>query len=141
MASATRADFALPPWTRPEGLLARRRPLDSALIVPRPEQPLRIGMGTGGSPGVGLRAVELGLPMFLGILGGTPERWAQYVRAYRDARAQVVRQLRTEREGVFVGGPSEVADRILHLHQLLGEVGEEELPGALAPLTSRLPTS
>ena len=50
----------------------RRRPLNDTLVVPRPEQPLRIWFGTGGSPESVLRAVELGLPMFLGILGGTP---------------------------------------------------------------------
>jgi hypothetical protein len=31
------------------------------------------------------RAVELGLPIFLGILGGTPEHWAQYGHAHRNA--------------------------------------------------------
>src|SRR4051794_26075418 len=51
----------------------RRRPLENTLIVPRPDQPLRIWLGTGGSPSSVHRAVELGLPMFLGILGGTPE--------------------------------------------------------------------
>src|SRR3954454_20882159 len=66
-------------WTGPH----RRRPLNDTLVVPRPEQPLRIWLGTGGSPESVMRAVELGLPMFLGILGGTPERWAQYGHAYR----------------------------------------------------------
>ncbi len=42
-------------------------------------------LGTGGSPESVLRAAELGLPMFLGILGGTPEHWAQYGRGYRQA--------------------------------------------------------
>jgi alkanesulfonate monooxygenase SsuD/methylene tetrahydromethanopterin reductase-like flavin-dependent oxidoreductase (luciferase family) len=65
----------------------RRRPLKDVLVVPRPEQPLRIWLGTGGSPESVLRAAELGLPMFLGILGGTPEHWAQYGRAYRQAWA------------------------------------------------------
>ena len=119
-----------------------------------------------------LRAVELGLPMFLGILGGTPQHWAQYGRAYRDAWAQVghpadradvavavhgfvseddreakAAYLEYERRMfqtgsaevgrpamsppnrtadlqpggmVFAGGPDEVAERILHLHTLLG---------------------
>src|SRR5215217_7952955 len=71
-------------WSGPH----RQRPLHDALIVPRPEQPLKIWLGTGGSPESVLRAVELGLPMFLGILGRTPEHWAQYGRAYRDAWAQ-----------------------------------------------------
>ena len=67
-------------WTGPH----RRRPLKNLLVVPRPEQPLKIWLGTGGSPESVHRAVELGLPMFLGILGGTPEHWAQYGRAYRE---------------------------------------------------------
>jgi alkanesulfonate monooxygenase SsuD/methylene tetrahydromethanopterin reductase-like flavin-dependent oxidoreductase (luciferase family) len=155
-------------WTGPH----RRRPLVDALVVPRPEQPLRIWLGTGGSPGSVLRAVELGLPMFLGILGGTPEHWAQYGHAYRKAWSDVghpaeaadvavavhgfvaendrqakatyleheIRMFEAgmaeigrtapppagraadlESDGmVFAGGPNEVADRILHLHELLG---------------------
>jgi alkanesulfonate monooxygenase SsuD/methylene tetrahydromethanopterin reductase-like flavin-dependent oxidoreductase (luciferase family) len=155
-------------WNGPH----RRRPLEDVLVVPRPEEPLRIWLGTGGSPESVMRAVELGLPMFLGILGGTPEHWAQYGRAYRDAWARVGHpadaadvavavhgfvgendreakatyldhELRMFQTGsaeigrpgrapagrerdlepggmVFAGGPDEVADRILHLHELLG---------------------
>jgi alkanesulfonate monooxygenase SsuD/methylene tetrahydromethanopterin reductase-like flavin-dependent oxidoreductase (luciferase family) len=150
----------------------RRRGLEDMLIVPRPEQPLRIWLGTGGSPESVLRAVELGVPMFLGILDGTPEHWAQYGHAYRDTWAKVghppdaadiavavhgfigendqdakqtyleheVRMFQTgsaeigrpmpaphgraadlEAVGmVFAGGPDQVADRIVHLHKLLG---------------------
>lgn len=155
-------------WSGPH----RRRPLVDTLVVPRPEQPLRIWLGTGGSPESVLRAVELGLPMFLGILGGTAEHWAQYGHAYHDAWAQVghpaeaadiavavhgfvanddrqakatyleheTRMFQTGlaeigRPGsppsdraatygpggmVFVGGPNQVADRILGLYELLG---------------------
>jgi alkanesulfonate monooxygenase SsuD/methylene tetrahydromethanopterin reductase-like flavin-dependent oxidoreductase (luciferase family) len=155
-------------WSGPH----RRRPLDNTLVVPRPEQPLRIWLGTGGSPESVLRAVELGLPMFLGILGGTPQHWAQYGRAYRDAWSRVGHPAQAaaiavavhgfvaenDREAkatyldyetrmfqagmaeigrtgppptgraanyepggmVFVGGPNEIADRILHLHERLG---------------------
>src|SRR3954463_11280012 len=71
-------------WSGPH----RRRGLADTLIVPRPEQPLRIWLGTGGSPESVLRAVELGVPMFLGILGGSPQHWAQYGHAYRNAWAQ-----------------------------------------------------
>lgn len=66
----------------------RRRPLQDVTVYPRPEQPLRLWLGTGGSPGSVIRAAQLGLPMFVGILGGTPERWAQYGHAYREAWAQ-----------------------------------------------------
>jgi alkanesulfonate monooxygenase SsuD/methylene tetrahydromethanopterin reductase-like flavin-dependent oxidoreductase (luciferase family) len=150
----------------------RRRPLDNTLVVPRPEQPLRIWLGTPGSPESVLRAVELGLPMFLGILGGTPQHWAQYGRAYRDAWSRVGHAApaaaiavavhgfvaENDREAkatyldyetrmfqagmaeigragppptgraanyepggmVFVGGPNEIADRILDLYERLG---------------------
>jgi len=155
-------------WSGPH----RQRPLDKTFVVPRPEAPLRIWLGTGGSLESVGRAVELGLPMFLGILGGTPQHWAQYGRAYRNAWARVGhpadaariavavhgfvaaddrqakatyldyetrmfqagmaelgrsgppptgREANYERNGmVFVGGPNEVAERILHLHELLG---------------------
>ena len=72
-------------WSGPH----RRRPFQDQLIVPQPEQPLRIWLGTGGSPESVMRAVELGVPMFLGILGGTPQHRAQYGRAYRSAWAEV----------------------------------------------------
>src|SRR3954449_3449290 len=155
-------------WSGPH----RRRPLQDTLIVPRPDEPLKIWLGSGGSSESVGRAVELGVPLFLGILGGTPQHWAQYGRAYRDAWAQVGhpadeadiavavhgfvgegnrtakatylqhelrmfatgaaeigrppmappgRETQLEPGGmVFAGSPDEVADRILHLHQLLG---------------------
>lgn len=117
-----------------------------------------------------LRAVELGLPLYLGILGGTVDRWAQYGSAYRNAWAQAghpanaaeiavavhgfvgdrtAKQTYLEHEltmfatgaaevgrppmrptgrehdmqpggMVFAGGPNEIADRVLHLHEALG---------------------
>jgi alkanesulfonate monooxygenase SsuD/methylene tetrahydromethanopterin reductase-like flavin-dependent oxidoreductase (luciferase family) len=155
-------------WNGPH----RTRPLHNATVFPRPEQLLKIWLGTGGSPNSVYRAVELGLPMFLGILGGTPEHWAQYGRAYREAwhqaghpsdqagiavavhgfvadtsaqarstyleyehrmMAEGMAELgrpapaRTDRAAalepggmVFAGSPDEIADRILHLHSLLG---------------------
>jgi alkanesulfonate monooxygenase SsuD/methylene tetrahydromethanopterin reductase-like flavin-dependent oxidoreductase (luciferase family) len=155
-------------WSGPH----RRRPLQDTLIVPRPEAPLRIWLGTGGSPESVLRAVELGLPMFLGILGGTPEHWAQYGHAYREAWERMGHPVEladiavaahgfigeNDREAkatylehelqmfstgaaeigrpglaptgrardlepggmVFAGGPNEVADRLLNLHERLG---------------------
>lgn len=149
----------------------RRRSLNDTVIVPRPEEPMRIWLGTGGSPASVYRAAELGVPMFLGILGGTPEHWAQYGKAYRDAwakggheesaadvavavhgfvgeddreakktylqyeaemfktgsaeigrpmRAPLGREADAEKGMVFTGGPEDVADRIVHLHKLLG---------------------
>ena len=90
-------------WNGPH----RKRALEDALIVPRPERPLRIWLGTGGSPSSVGRAVELGLPMFLGILGGTPQHWAQYGHAYRNAWAEV-------------GHPAEDAGIAVAVHGFVG---------------------
>ncbi|MEU9204892.1 LLM class flavin-dependent oxidoreductase [Streptomyces sp. NPDC048332] len=51
----------------------RQRVLRDVTVFPDPEEPLRIWLGTGGSPESVHRAVEFGLPLFLGLLGGTPE--------------------------------------------------------------------
>ena len=91
-------------WSGPH----RRRALQNTLIVPRPDEPLKIWLGSGGSPESVGRAVELGVPLFLGILGGTPEHWAQYGRAYRDAWAQV-------------GHPAGVADIGVAVHGFVGD--------------------
>ena len=57
-------------WSGPH----RRRPLKDLPVVPRPDNLLRIWLGTGGSPESVLRAAELGMPMFLGILACSQRR-------------------------------------------------------------------
>ena len=47
------------------------------------------------------------MPLFLGILGGTPEHWSQYGRAYRDAWEQI-------------GHPAGAADTAVAVHGFLG---------------------
>ncbi len=91
-------------WSGPH----RRRPLEDVMVVPRPEQPLRIWLGTGGSPGSVMRAAEASLPMFLGILGGTPEHWAQYGHAYRQAWAET-------------GRPADAADIAVAVHGFVAD--------------------
>ncbi|MCJ8165994.1 LLM class flavin-dependent oxidoreductase [Pontibacter sp. E15-1] len=90
----------------------RSKPLRDTLIVPRPEHPLKIWLGTGGSPGSVYRAAELGVPMFLGILGGTPEHWGQYSRAFRDA-------------WVKAGHAANEADIAVAVHGFVGETDNE----------------
>jgi len=146
-----------------------RPPLHDALIVPRPEQPIPIWLGTGGSPGSTVRAAQAGLPVSYGILSGTPQRWGQMGALYRQAAEQaavdtaqlaisvaghgfVARDGRSAKQMffrhesaayaaagrfgprsweeaepnyspggmVFAGDASEVADRIIDLHQHLG---------------------
>lgn len=90
----------------------RNRPLNDTLIVPRPDQPLKIWLGTGGSPESVYRAAELGVAMFLGILGGTPQHWANYGRAYREA-------------WVKAGHLIDAADVAVAVHGFVGENDSE----------------
>lgn len=62
-----------------------RPPLENALVVPRPDKPLKIWLGTGGSPGSSVRAGSSGLPISYGILNGTPEHWGQLGELYRQS--------------------------------------------------------
>jgi len=82
----------------------RRKLLRETTVYPRPAKPLPIWLGTGGSPNSVMRAVELGLPMFIGVLGGTPEHWARYGRAYRDAWVRTGRPAEQGRIAVAVHG-------------------------------------
>lgn len=95
-------------WNGPH----RRKPLRDVLIVPRPEQPLRIWLGSGGSPESVRRAVQLGLPLFLGILGGSPTHWAQYGKACRSAWEQF-------------HGAKEGADIAVGVHGFIGKDGRQ----------------
>jgi alkanesulfonate monooxygenase SsuD/methylene tetrahydromethanopterin reductase-like flavin-dependent oxidoreductase (luciferase family) len=63
----------------------RARPLRDALVVPRADPPMKIWLGSGGSPESSLRAGRLGVPISYGILNGTAERWAGIAAAYREA--------------------------------------------------------
>jgi alkanesulfonate monooxygenase SsuD/methylene tetrahydromethanopterin reductase-like flavin-dependent oxidoreductase (luciferase family) len=65
-----------------------RSPLKDALVVPRPDQPIPIWLGTGGNPGSTVRAGQAGLPVSYGILSGTPQRWGQQGDLYREAARQ-----------------------------------------------------
>ena len=110
----------------------RTRELKNALIIPCPEQPLKIWLGTGGSPGSVYRAAELGVPMFLGILGGTPEHWSQYGLAYRDAWAKAGHNVNNADVAVAVHGfveenDNEARKTYLHYEGEMFKTGSAEI--------------
>ena len=64
---------------------AHRPALREAGIYPRPFQAQSpIWIAVGGTPESAVRAGSLGLPMALAIIGGMPERFASFVRLYRE---------------------------------------------------------
>lgn len=68
----------------------RHRPaIDNLGVYPRPEQnPLPVWIGSGGTAPSVVRAGELGLPLVLAIIGGSPIRFAPLVKLYKRAAAQ-----------------------------------------------------
>ena len=68
---------------------AHRAPLENLAVYPRPLQnPLPIWIAVGGTPQSVVRAAELGLPLALAIIGGTPERFAPLIDLYRQTAAK-----------------------------------------------------
>jgi alkanesulfonate monooxygenase SsuD/methylene tetrahydromethanopterin reductase-like flavin-dependent oxidoreductase (luciferase family) len=70
-------------WTSPF-----RPPLRDAVVVPRPDEPIPIWLGTGGSPESTVIAGQAGLPISYGILSGTPQHWGRMGQLYRQAAEQ-----------------------------------------------------
>jgi alkanesulfonate monooxygenase SsuD/methylene tetrahydromethanopterin reductase-like flavin-dependent oxidoreductase (luciferase family) len=98
-----------------------RTSLEDALVVPRPERPLKIWLGTGGNPGSTVRAATAGLPISYGILSGTPQRWAQMGRLYREAGEQAgvdaeLLEISVAGHG-FVGEDSRAARDLFYRHE------------------------
>jgi alkanesulfonate monooxygenase SsuD/methylene tetrahydromethanopterin reductase-like flavin-dependent oxidoreductase (luciferase family) len=61
-----------------------RPPLQDQPIYPRPEQePFPIWVGVGGSPASIVRAGSRGLPVALAIIGGSPDRFADFAELHR----------------------------------------------------------
>jgi len=62
-----------------------RASIDNLAVYPRPHQStLPIWVAIGGTAQSVARAATLGLPMMLAIIGGAPDRFAPYVKFYRE---------------------------------------------------------
>ena len=59
-----------------------RPSMDGLGVYPRTDLPLRIAVAVGGTPESVIRAAELGLPLFLAIIGGNPVRFKPFVDLY-----------------------------------------------------------
>jgi alkanesulfonate monooxygenase SsuD/methylene tetrahydromethanopterin reductase-like flavin-dependent oxidoreductase (luciferase family) len=64
-----------------------RAPLQDQGVYPRTPNKIPIWVAVGGNPQSAIRAGMLNLPMALAIIGGLPERFANFVHLYRQAAA------------------------------------------------------
>ncbi|MBK0422317.1 LLM class flavin-dependent oxidoreductase [Leucobacter sp. CSA2] len=60
-------------------------------VFPKTEQPdgVRAWIGVGGSPHSVLRTVQVGIPMMLAIIGGSPDRFLPFANLYREAQGEL----------------------------------------------------
>ncbi|WP_314452246.1 LLM class flavin-dependent oxidoreductase [uncultured Microbacterium sp.] len=161
-----------------------RAPLHDAEANPQPVGPLPVWVAVGGTPSSALRAGRLGLPMVLGLIGGTLDHAKRLIDLYRSAgrdaghsddtlkvgitshfyigetqeqafedfypyyhrylspetnggrgfyvdRAQMM-QMAARRGALMVGGPTQIAEKILDLRSELGVdrfLGQVDLGG------------
>ncbi|HEY5825196.1 MAG TPA: LLM class flavin-dependent oxidoreductase [Cyclobacteriaceae bacterium] len=83
--------------------------IDNRGVYPRPFQnKLPIWIAIGGTPESVERAARLGLPMALAIIGGAPDRFAPYVKYYRDVAQSYGHD--TSKLGVSINSHTYIAD-------------------------------
>jgi alkanesulfonate monooxygenase SsuD/methylene tetrahydromethanopterin reductase-like flavin-dependent oxidoreductase (luciferase family) len=91
-----------------------RPPITNAVVGPRAQQnPLPVQVGVGGTPASAQRAGRLGLPMVLGLIGGSIAQARRSVDIYRDAgeRAGHAERLSVGISTHFYAGASPTAAR------------------------------
>jgi alkanesulfonate monooxygenase SsuD/methylene tetrahydromethanopterin reductase-like flavin-dependent oxidoreductase (luciferase family) len=99
-----------------------RPPLEDALVVPRPEKPIKIWLGSGGNPSSSVRAGSLGVPISYGAISGTPEQWGKLAEIYRQSAAEagvVPERLRISvASHGFIGRDGLAAKQRYHRHEV-----------------------
>jgi alkanesulfonate monooxygenase SsuD/methylene tetrahydromethanopterin reductase-like flavin-dependent oxidoreductase (luciferase family) len=109
-----------------------RAPLDGQHIYPRPfQEAMPIWIGVGGTPQSFIRAGQLGLPLMVGIIGGSFEQFRPLVDLYRAAGRQAGHAPEKLKLGIhafgFVADSDEAARNAFFpgWAYLLGERGRE----------------
>jgi alkanesulfonate monooxygenase SsuD/methylene tetrahydromethanopterin reductase-like flavin-dependent oxidoreductase (luciferase family) len=91
-----------------------RPPLQDAAPNPQPVGPLPVWVAVGGTPASAVRAGRLGLPMALGLIGGTIDHAKRLIDLYRAA-------------GRDAGHPDEQLTVAITSHFYVGETSEQAL--------------
>jgi probable LLM family oxidoreductase len=78
-----------------------RSAIENRGVYPRPLQSsIPIWVAAGGTPASAVRAADLGLPLALAIIGGTPGQFVPFVKLYRDAAAKAGQDVNKLRLGI-----------------------------------------
>lgn len=64
-------------------------PLKNVTVYPRPERPIKVWRGVGGSPQSVVEAAAQGMPLVMAIIGGDPVRFQPFADLYRRAHEQM----------------------------------------------------
>lgn len=109
-----------------------RAPIGNLAVHPRPvQQPLPVWVAVGGTPQSVVRAATLGLPMALGIIGGSPAHFVPLVELYRETAARAGHDPATlpvsiNSHGFVAGTSREAADEAFPPYMVtMGRIGRE----------------
>lgn len=68
---------------------SHRPALKGVTVYPRPERPLQVWRGVGGSPDSVLEAAAMDMPLVMAIIGGNPARFSPLADLYRHSRERM----------------------------------------------------
>ncbi|MHB1225194.1 MAG: LLM class flavin-dependent oxidoreductase [Gemmatimonadaceae bacterium] len=109
-----------------------RAAIPGLAVHPRPVQrPLPVWVAVGGTPQSVVRAATLGLPMALGIIGGSPEHFVPLVELYRETARRAGHDPATlpvsiNSHGFVAGTSREAADEAFPPYMVtMGRIGRE----------------
>jgi len=106
--------------------------LDNRAVYPRPVQnPLPVWIAVGGTPQSVVRAGTLGLPLAIGIIGGSPERFVPLADLYRESARRAGHdpsqlQLSINSHGLIADDSKRAADAAWPAYaDTMGRIGKE----------------
>ncbi|SFK11667.1 LLM class flavin-dependent oxidoreductase [Celeribacter neptunius] len=104
-----------------------RTPLKNQVVYPRPESPIPVWIGVGGTPESVVRAATNDISMALAIIGGSPARFKPFADLYRDVRSKMgapMLPLGAHSPGHIASTDAEARDRYFEgyriMHQRIG---------------------
>ncbi len=109
-----------------------RSSLQDAGIYPRAYQKeIPIWVAVGGTPASAVRAAQLGLPLTLAIIGGTPDQFVPFIQLYKDSWMKFGRDIQDLQLGInnhlFIGEESQTVADLFYPHYaaMMNRIGGE----------------